>query len=57
MKSIERRSELSEEEFLNEYAGPGVPVIIESDPEILSWPAMKLWSRAFFRENYGGIPF
>lgn len=56
MKTIDRRSDLSEKEFLEEYARPGIPVIIEKEPEILDWPALQLWSEEFFRENYGDVP-
>lgn len=50
---VERRKNLSVEEFRTRYAIPGVPVLLEGLAD--DWPARSLWTFDFFRENYGGI--
>lgn len=55
-KSIERRRQLSPQQFLEEYARPGIPVILEQVDEIQSWPALAQWSIAYFRKKFGRVP-
>ena len=48
---VERRKNISVEEFWARYAIPGVPVVLEGLAE--DWPARNLWTFDFFREHYG----
>lgn len=49
--------ELSHEDLLKKYIGPGVPVIIKGGAK--EWGATKKWDLEFFRENYSEtlLPF
>lgn len=47
---VERRKNLSVEEFRARYAIPGVPVVLEGLAE--KWPARQLWTLEFFKQNY-----
>jgi len=49
---VERRKNISVEEFWACYAIPGVPVLLEGLAE--DWPARSLWTFDFFRQHYGG---
>ncbi|MBW4625275.1 MAG: cupin-like domain-containing protein [Brasilonema octagenarum HA4186-MV1] len=49
--SVERRSNLSYEEFVREYASAGKPVII-TDP-MKNWKALTKWNMDFFKSQYG----
>jgi len=49
---VERRKNISVDEFWARYAIPGVPVVLEGLAE--DWPARSLWTFDFFRQNYGG---
>lgn len=49
---VERRKNLSVEEFWDRYAVPGVPVLLEGLAD--DWPARSLWTFDFFKRNYGG---
>ena len=51
--SVERRSELSYEEFVREYMSAGKPVIITDVVE--SWKASTKWNLDFFRSKYGSV--
>lgn len=51
--SVERRSNLSYEEFVREYASVGKPVIITD--AIKNWKASTKWTIDFFRSEYGSI--
>ncbi|GAB1537677.1 cupin-like domain-containing protein [Scytonema sp. NUACC21] len=48
---IERRSNLSYNEFVQEYASVGKPVIITD--VVKNWPALVKWNLDFFRAEYG----
>ena len=48
---VERRRNISVEEFWARYAIPGVPVLLEGLAE--EWPARNLWTFDFFRQHYG----
>lgn len=48
---VERRKNISVEEFWSRYARPGVPVLLEGLAE--EWPARSLWTFDFFKQNYG----
>jgi hypothetical protein len=52
-QKIDRRTDLTFDEFMNEYGIPGKPVIISNVIE--KWEAKKLWTLDFFREKYGHI--
>ena len=50
---IERRTNLSRQEFLEKYYAQNTPVIMT---DILdSWPAMYLWTPEYFKQKYGHI--
>lgn len=51
---VERRTSLSQAEFLEEYARPGKPVILTG--LTADWPAQQLWTMNFFRQRYGHLP-
>ena len=51
--SIERRSNLSYEEFVQEYASVGKPVIITD--VVKNWKASTKWNLDFFRSKYGSV--
>ena len=48
---VERRTNLSVEEFRDRYAIPGIPVVLEGLAD--DWPARSLWTFDFFRQHYG----
>lgn len=50
--AVERRKNLSVEEFRDRYAIPGVPVLLEGLAE--EWPARGLWTLDYFKRRYGG---
>ncbi|MEH2296105.1 cupin-like domain-containing protein [Nostoc sp.] len=52
---VERRSNLSYDEFVREYASVGKPVIITD--VIKDWKAMKKWTLDFFRSEFGSIEY
>ena len=49
--AVERRTNISVEEFRERYAIPGIPVLLEGLAD--DWPARRLWTFDFFRQNYG----
>ena len=49
--SIDRRSELSYDEFVSEYLMPQKPVIISDG--FKEWPALRKWTPDFFKSNFG----
>ena len=51
MPPLERRKNLSVEEFRARYAIPGVPLLLEGLAD--EWPARRLWTFDFFKQNYG----
>ncbi len=51
--TIDRRTGLSQREFLHEYVLPGTPVILTD--ATARWPAMEKFTWAFFRERYGHL--
>src|ERR1700739_4192245 len=48
---VDRRSQLTFEQFVHEYRDPGNPVILTD--AISDWPALRKWSPEFFKEHYG----
>ena len=48
---VERRRDLSYQQFLENYVRPRRPVILENS--ISHWPALSRWTPAFFRDLYG----
>jgi histone arginine demethylase JMJD6 len=52
LETVERRKNISAEEFWARYAIPGVPVLLEGLAD--DWPARSLWTFDFFKQNYGG---
>lgn len=48
---IERRKNLSVEEFRERYAIPGIPVVLEGLAG--DWPASHFWTLDFFKRTYG----
>jgi hypothetical protein len=55
VSSVERRSNLSYEEFVRDYASVGKPVIITD--AMKDWKAMSKWTTDFFRSEYGSTSF
>lgn len=53
VSSVDRRSNLSYDDFVREYACPGKPVIITDATK--NWAALKKWTPDFFRSHYGSI--
>ncbi|NER82534.1 MAG: cupin-like domain-containing protein [Leptolyngbya sp. SIO1D8] len=51
ISSVDRRSNLSYQEFVEEYASVGKPVIMTGVTN--SWEAAKKWNYNFFKEQYG----
>lgn len=50
---VERRRQLSYQEFTEQYALPHKPVIVEDLAD--SWPARTRWTPDFFRSQYGHL--
>jgi len=48
---LERRKDLSLEEFHNHYVRKGIPVILEGAAK--DWPCVKKWSLEYFKELHG----
>eukprot|EP00802_Teleaulax_amphioxeia_P005967 Tamp_05971.p1 GENE.Tamp_05971~~Tamp_05971.p1 ORF type:complete len:538 (+),score=107.72 Tamp_05971:33-1616(+) len=53
--NIDRRSNLSVEDFVQEYEKPNRPVIITD--VVTKWPAMHKWSPEFLQSRYAGVKF
>ncbi|MCH2132514.1 MAG: cupin-like domain-containing protein [Phycisphaerales bacterium] len=53
LSPLERRDELSPEEFLENYFRPRRPVVFRSFSN--AWPAREKWTLDYFRETYGDI--
>jgi histone arginine demethylase JMJD6 len=53
IKSIDKRTNLSKEEFINEYVNKSLPVVLTDAAQ--DWKAMKKYTPAFFKENYAHI--
>jgi len=51
MTTIDRRSNLSYREFIEEYQKTGTPVILETATE--AWDENKIFTPEFFRKNFG----
>lgn len=51
--SVERRTNLSYEEFVREYASVGKPVIITD--AMKNWKALTKWNMDFFKSEYGSF--
>lgn len=54
IKEVDRREDLSLEEFIEEYLKPGRPVVLSGVAR--EWTAVKKWTPKFFEENYGDAP-
>src|SRR5689334_18772156 len=52
---IERRTNLSYEEFANEYLFPLKPVIVSD--ALRGWQALRRWTPEFFKREFGGMTF
>ena len=52
---IERRENLSYEEFAREYLYPLKPVIVTD--AFRGWQALKHWTPKFFKQEFGGMTF
>ena len=48
---MERRKDLSKEEFLNYYVRKGIPVVLEGAAK--DWDCVKKWSLDYFKEQHG----
>ncbi len=48
---VERRSNLTEEEFKNEYVKKGIPVVLTGAAN--NWDCVKKWSPQFFKKLHG----
>src|SRR5215510_12130183 len=48
---IDKRENLTQQEFLHEYVFKGRPVVLKDATR--SWKALGKWTPAFFRERYG----
>jgi len=53
VEAIVKIDKLPPEIFKEEYAKPGLPVIITN---ALTWPAFGCWTHEWFRDTYGNIP-
>lgn len=54
-ETIERRSNLSVEEFIEKYEKPGIPVIIQGLSD--DWIASKEWTKENLLRRYGDVKF
>lgn len=54
VEMIEHRSNLSYEEFVEEYAKPSKPVILTGEMD--NWDAKTMWNLDFFKSRYGSMP-
>lgn len=52
--TIEKRSNLSQQELIKEYIEPSIPVVLTADAT-LNWKATGKFTPQFFKENYGGL--
>lgn len=52
---VERRSNLSYNEFVQEYASVGKPVIITDAMQ--DWKALSKWNLDFFKSKYGSVSY
>lgn len=48
---VERRTDLSDKEFLEYYVKNGIPVVMEGKAK--DWDCCKLWSHEYIKEKYG----
>ncbi len=53
LQAIERRSNLSREEFIENYLKPKKPVILTD--LVKDWPARDKWTFEWLKENYGDL--
>ena len=51
-RAIHLRQALSSQQFLDDYYAPSRPVLIAG--ELVSWPALRLWTPSYLAENVGG---
>jgi hypothetical protein len=49
--SVERRTDLSREEFMNHYVRKGIPVVMEGAAK--DWECVKKWSLEYFKAQHG----
>lgn len=55
VEHIDRRQNLSYEEFYENYAKKNIPVVITD--VVTEWPAFQKWSREYLLEKFGKIKF
>lgn len=55
MREMERRQNLSYEEFAHEYLYPMKPVIVTD--ALRSWRALNRWTPEFFKREFGELKF
>ena len=55
LENIDRRSNLSLDEFIDQYALPNKPVIITD--VVQTWPAYQKWSMKYLLKHYADVEF
>ncbi|KAI3642314.1 hypothetical protein MP228_011869 [Amoeboaphelidium protococcarum] len=53
--NIDRRSDLSVEDFMREYEIPNKPIVIADC--VQKWPCFSKWTREYLISNYGNVEF
>jgi histone arginine demethylase JMJD6 len=51
MTTVERRTNISYKEFIEEYQNKGIPVVLENATE--AWPSRLMFTPEYFRANFG----
>ncbi|WEK21134.1 MAG: cupin-like domain-containing protein [Candidatus Pedobacter colombiensis] len=51
METIDRRANLSYEEFINEYQKPGIPVVLVNATNV--WKSNLMFTPEYFKKNFG----
>ncbi len=54
IRPVDRRRDLSPEEFCREYLDKGIPVVLEGAAS--EWSATRKWTPEWLAANYGGTP-
>jgi hypothetical protein len=53
-RPVDRRSDLTEREFVRDYLSRNRPVVVTDALE--RWPARRMWTPAYFKQRFGHIP-